>query len=165
MADRHNTIREGITAGFLSATVIAVWLLIVDAIAKHPFFTPMVLGRGLLGVFGVRAGDTAFTYIAVYTLFHYGAFSIIGILVTKIAHAARRTPAVLAGFLILFVAFEIGFYGLTGMLSVNSELAGLAWFQIMMANLIASGVMLYYTWLRHPELTREFREALEGTDA
>jgi hypothetical protein len=165
MADRHNTIREGVTAGFLSATVIAVWLLIVDVIAKHPFFTPMVLGRGLLGFLGVRPGDTAFTYVAVYTLFHYGAFSIIGILVTRIVHAARRTPAVLAGFLILFVAFEIGFYGLTSMLSVYTELAGLAWLQIMLANLIASFVMLYYMWVRHPELTREFQQALEGTDA
>jgi len=165
MADRHSTVREGITAGFLSATVIAVWLLIVDVIAKHPFFTPMVLGQGLLGLFGVRPGDTGLTYVIVYTLFHYGMFFVLGMLVVKVVHAARRTPAVLAGFLILFVAFELGFYGLTSMLSVYTALAGLAWFQIMIANLIASFVMLYYMWLRHPELTREFREALEGTDA
>jgi hypothetical protein len=165
MAKEHNTIWEGIIAGFLSATVIAIWLLIVDTIAQHPFFTPAVLGRGLLGVFGLRPGDTMLQYVIIYTIFHYVAFSVIGVIVAQIAHAARRTPAILSGFLILFIAFEIGFYGLAGMLSVFSELQELAWFQIMAANLIASFVMLYYMWVRHPELKREFREALEGTDA
>lgn len=164
MAERHNTVREGIVAGVLSATVIAVWLLAVDSLARHPFFTPAVLGRGLLGIFGLRVSDTELTYVAVYTVFHYAAFSVIGILVAKIVHAARRTPAVLAGFLIIFIAFEIGFYGLTAMLSVYTSLQGLAWVQIMVANLIASFVMLYYMWYRHPELSREFQQALGGTD-
>jgi hypothetical protein len=35
----------------------------------------------------------------------------------------------------------------------------------MIANLIASAVMLTYMWRRHPELKREFQSALEGTDA
>ena len=56
MADRHNTIREGILAGFLSATIIAVWLFVVDMIAGHPLFTPTVLGRGVISLFGVHAG-------------------------------------------------------------------------------------------------------------
>jgi len=165
MADRHNTIQEGILAGFLSASVIAIWLLAVDAIAGHPFFTPEVLGRGLLSVFGIKPSDTAMTYIVVYTIFHYAAFALIGTLVASVAHAARRTPAVLAGFLLLFIAFELGFYGLAGVLSVNSQLQGLAWYQIMVANLIASAVMLTFMWRRHPELKREFQAALEGTDA
>jgi hypothetical protein len=165
MAERHNSIQEGIIAGFLSATVIAVWLLAVDMVAGHPLFTPAVLGRGLIGVLGVRVDDTQFMYVALYTVFHYVAFSIIGILVAKVIHMARRTPAILAGFLMTFVAFEIGFYGLAGMLSVSTELGGLAWYQIMAANLIASFVMLAFMWRRHPELKRDFRAALEGTDA
>jgi len=165
MAQGHNTVREGVVAGVLSATAIAIWLLVVDAVSGHPFFTPMVLGRGLLHIFGMRADDTVFRYVAVYTVFHYAAFALIGIIVTSIVHAARRTPAVLAGFLLTFVAFEIGFYGLAGILSVNSELQGLAWVQIMVANLIAAAVMLGFMWRRHPELKREFAAALEGTDA
>ena len=164
-AAEHNTIREGILAGILSATVIAVWLFIVDSIAGHPLFTPSVLGRGLIGVFGVRIGDSAVNYVGIYTLFHYAAFALIGIGVAKIVHEARRTPAVLAGFLIIFIAFELGFYGLTAMLSVNSALQGLAWYQLMAANLVASFVMLYFMWMRHPELKGELHAALEGTDA
>ena len=165
MPNNHNTIQEGILAGCLSATVIAVWLFVVDLIAGHPLFTPAVLGRGLLGVLGLRIGDTTALYVSIYTVFHYVAFSIFGILVAKIVHAARRTPAVLAGFLIIFIAFELGFYGLTGMLSVNTALQGLAWYQIMATNLVAAFVMLYFMWVRHPELKGEFKDALEGTDA
>jgi hypothetical protein len=161
----HNTIREGVLAGFLSATVIAVWLFIVDSIAQHPFFTPAVLGRGLIGVFGMRMADTDMNFVVAYTVFHYAAFALIGVMVAKIVHEARRTPAVLAGFLILFIAFELGFIGLTSMLSVSTALKGLAWYQIMAANLVAAFVMLFFMWVRHPELKGELHAALEGTDA
>ena len=165
MPRNHNTIQEGILAGCLSATVIAVWLFVVDVIARAPLFTPTVLGRGLLGVLGLRLGDTQALYVTVYTVFHYAVFALLGILVAKIVHAARRTPAVLSGFLIIFIAFELGFYGLAGMLSVNTDLKSLAWYQIMAANLVAAFVMLYFMWMRHPELKGEFQDALEGTDA
>ena len=165
MAHRHNSIQEGILAGILSATAIAVWLLVVDVISGHPLFTPSVLGKGLLNVFGMRADDTTLRYVVFYSIFHYAAFSAIGIVVASIVHAARRTPAILAGFLIIFVAFELGFYGLTGILSVNSDLQSLAWVQVMVANLIATVVMFWFMWVRHPELKREINAALEGTDA
>ena len=166
MADGHNSIREGIIAGFLSATVIAVWLLIVDVIAGHPMFTPAVLGRGLLGFFGMaKMADSEMFEVFAYTVFHYVAFALIGVIVAMIVHQARRTPAILAGFLIIFIAFELGFYGLTGVLSSGSALGQLAWYQIMAANLVAAFVMLFFMWKRHPELKREITDALEGTDA
>lgn len=161
----HNVVREGVVAGFLSATVIALWLLIVDTLAGHAFFTPTVLGRGLLGILGRSDGDSQFTYVAAYTVFHYGAFFLIGIIVATVVHAARRIPGLLGGFLVLFVMFEMGFYGLTGALSVRSELRGLAWYQLGAANLLAAVVMLYFMWVRHPELKQELVDALEGRDA
>jgi len=119
----HNTIREGIYAGVLSATVIAVWLLIVDTIEHHPFFTPDVLGSGLLRFLGApRMSDTMLLHVTIYTIFHYVAFAIIGIIVAWTVHQARRTPAILAGFLITFVIVEAGFYGLAALLSVSTEL-------------------------------------------
>lgn len=166
MAAEHNTIQEGIIAGILSATVIAVWLLVVDVIAGHAFFTPTVLGRGLLGFFGVsRPTDSPTLYVVLYTIFHYVSFAIVGVIVAMIVHQARRTPAVLAGFLVVFIIFEMGFYGLAALLSVNSDLGGLAWYQIGAANLVAAIVMLYFMWARHPELKGHFTSALEGTDA
>ncbi|HEY5086947.1 MAG TPA: hypothetical protein VII66_06235 [Gemmatimonadaceae bacterium] len=162
----HNTIREGICAGMLSATAIAIWLLIVDTIQRRPFFTPDVLGSGLLRFLGApRMSDTMALHVGFYTVFHYISFAIIGVIVAWIVHQARRTPAILAGFLIMFVVVEFGFYGLAAMLSANSVLGGIAWYQIMVANLLASLVMFTFMWMRHPELKGQFAEALEGKDA
>lgn len=162
----HNTIREGIYAGLLSATAIAVWLLMVDTIEGHAFFTPDVLGSGLMRFLGApRMGDTMAMHVMFYTVFHYVAFAIIGVIVAWIVHQARRTPGVLAGFLVTFVMVEGGFYGLAAMLSVTTKLGGIAWYQIMIANLLASIVMFTFMWVRHPELKGQFAAALEGHDA
>ena len=51
MAERpHNFLREGIITGFIGATAIAVWFLIVDTIAGHPFYTPIFLGKGVVSI-------------------------------------------------------------------------------------------------------------------
>jgi hypothetical protein len=165
-AREHDTIREGIYAGVLSATAIAVWLFIVDVVARRPFFTPDVLGSGLLRVVGApRLSDTVALHVAFYTVFHYVAFAIIGVIVAWVVHQARRTPTILAGALILFVMVEGGFYGLAAVLSLNTALGQIAWYQIMIANLLASVVMFGFMYLRHPELKGQFTEALDGTDA
>lgn len=166
IAGDHNVVREGIIAGVLSATVIAVWLFVVDMIAGHPLLTPTVLGRGLYSLFGgLRPTDTPGMYIAVYTIFHYIAFCVIGIILATIIHGARRTPGIMAGFVVVFVAFELGFYGLAAALSINTQLQALAWYQIGAANLVATLVMGWYMWARHPEVKGNIRAALEGTDA
>lgn len=162
----HNTIREGIYAGLLSATAIAVWLFLVDSIERHAFFTPNVLGSGLMRFLGApRMGDTVAMHVIFYTVFHYVAFAIIGVIVAWVVHQARRTPGVLAGFLVTFVIVEGGFYGLAAMLSVTTQLGGIAWYQIMIANLLAAIVMFTFMWMRHPELKGQFAAALEGHDA
>ena len=164
-AREHNTIREGILAGLLSATTIAVWILIVDTIERHALFTPNALGSGLMRFVGApHMSDTVAMHVAFYTVFHFVSFAIIGVVVAWIVHQARRTPAILAGFLILFVVVEFGFYGLAAMLSATNVLGGLAWYQIMVANLLASLVMFSFMWIRHPGLKEQFTEALEGTD-
>lgn len=161
----HNTIREGILAGLLGATTIAVWILIVDTIAGHALFTPNALGSGLMRFVGApRMGDTVAMHVVFYTVFHFVSFAIIGVIVAWIVHQARRTPAILAGFLILFVVVEFGFYGLAAMLSSSNVLGGVAWYQIMVANLLASLVMFSFMWMRHPDLKGQFTEALDGTD-
>ena len=161
----HNTVREGVYAGVLSASAIAVWFFIVDVIERHAFFTPNVLGTGLLRFLGTpRMTDTVAMHVLVYTVFHFVAFAVIGVIFVWVTHQARRTPAILAGFLVFFVIAEGGFYGLAAMLSVNSDLGRIAWYQIMVANLLAAIVMFAFIWKRHPELKGQFTSALEGTD-
>src|SRR5438552_1754481 len=99
MAERpHNFLREGVITGFIGATAIALWFLIVDTVAGHPFYTPIFLGKGVVSVLGKNMmGDTAFTQVAGYTIFHYAAFFIVGIVLTVVVHQAERTPGILAG--------------------------------------------------------------------
>jgi hypothetical protein len=138
----------------------------VDVVARRPFFTPDVLGSGLLRFVGApRLSDTVALHVAFYTVFHYVAFAIIGVIVAWVVHQARRTPTILAGALILFVMVEGGFYGLAAVLSLSTALGEIAWYQIMIANLLASVVMFGFMYLRHPELKGQFTEALDGTDA
>ena len=66
MAERpHNFLREGVITGFIGATAIAVWFLVVDTIAARPFYTPIFLGKGVVSVLGKNMmGDTAFTQVS-----------------------------------------------------------------------------------------------------
>ena len=165
MAERpHNFLREGVITGFIGATAIAVWFLIVDTITGHPFGTPIFLGKGVVSVLGKNMmGDTAFTQVLGYTVFHYAAFVIVGIVLTVIVHQAERTPGILAGLLVAFVIMTMGFYMIAAAFA-QSALGQISWIQIFMANLLASGLMLGYLWRGHPKLNRQLKQALEGTD-
>lgn len=159
-----SAIREGVIAGALGASVVAIWFLGVDVIAGHPLRTPALLGRALVSVLGPFGGEGALTYIAAYTVFHYVAFAFIGTLATLAIHWAEREPTVLAGFLILFVVAEIGFYGLVGFLSEPDVLGGIAWYQALIGNLLAAAVMGWYLWRAHPRLAGDFDKALSGRE-
>ena len=167
--ERRSVYQEGIIAGLLGATAVALWFLVVDMFAGRPLHTPEILGRALLGVFGrERAGvtdagdDSALLVVAVYTVFHYAAFILVGILAAAVVRAGEREPSLLAGALILFVAFEIGFYGITALLSETDALGNLAWYQIGLANLVAALVMGVYLWRSNPALGRTLDHALQG---
>ena len=165
MAERnHSLVREGVLAGVIGATAIAVWFLVVDTISGKPFYTPQILGRGLLRVLGPAVPDTKLMEVASYTVFHYVAFAIVGIIIVAVIHQSQRTPAILAGLLILFVAFQLGFYGLTALLSDQSPLGGMAWYQVFLANLIAAAAMGWFMIRRHPGIGKNFEIALEGRD-
>jgi hypothetical protein len=165
MAERHNSVREGVYAGLIGATAIVVWFAIVDIVSGMPFHTPSILGAGLISVLGKppMMPDTVAFHVIIYTIFHYVAFMVGGITMAAIVHQSSRTPAVLAGFLIAFVAFELGAIGLTTVLT-ETRLGGMAWYQIFIANLLAAGGMFWYMWRSHPELGADIDRALTGTD-
>lgn len=153
--------REGTIAGVLGATTIAVWFFFVDLITGAAFFTPRTLGRGLLSVFG-PADQSAFVTIAAYTVFHYGAFVVVGLTGALIVNYARREPSILMGFVVLFAMIEVGFYALVSLLQQATPLGSLAWYNVMLGNLLAAATMGVY-WLRaHPELRQQFAHSIDG---
>ena len=157
----HPLLHEGVIAGLIGAVSIAVWFFAIDLIAGRPFFTPATLGRGLVAVLGAVPTGERVPHILVYTVFHFAAFMIVGLFAAFVVYLARSEPSVLLGFVVLFVAFEVGFYALVGLLSQATPLGSFAWYQVLIGNLIAASAMGVYFWRQHKELGEEFRHSLD----
>ena len=157
----HPLLYEGVLAGVIGATAIAVWFFVLDAISGRMFFTPITLGRGLVGVIapGVDYGPTA--SVLVYTVFHYAAFMFVGLAASLVVFLARKEPSILFAFILLFAVAEVGIYVLVSILDVATPLGRFAWLQIMAGNVIAAGAMGWFFWHRHRELGEEFRHSLD----
>lgn len=161
---RSTIIRDGVIAGLLGATAVAVWFLGVDVAYGQPLATPTALGRGLLRIFGPPGTEGQIVFVVAYTIFHYAAFIGAGLITSVIVDSARTQPAVLAGAMMLFVAFEIGFYGISAALRESPALGSLGGWLVATGNLVAAAVMGGYMWRRHPELKTELAHALGGEE-
>ena len=159
-------VREGMIAGVIGATVIALWFFFVDLIAGHALFTPATLGRGMLSIFGpTPAVESTALLVAVYTLVHYAAFVVIGLIAAMIVSAANREPSILLGFVVLFAAIEVGFYAFVSLLAQATALGNLAWYNVMIGNVLAAGAMGVYLLRAHPILREQFAHAIDGQRA
>jgi putative oxidoreductase len=155
-------LREGIIAGLIGATVIAVWFFLIDAIARHMLFTPTTLGRGMLSIFGpVPADQSTAVLVLAYTIFHYAVFVLLGMVAAMIVTWANREPSVLMGFVVLFAAIEVGFYAFVGLLQQATPLGSLAWYNVMIGNLLAAAAMGTYLLRAHPVLRDQFRHSID----
>lgn len=158
---RHSIVRDGLTAGVLGATVVAAWFFLIDLFFSRPLETPFVLGRGLIGIFGI-APTNRMGVIAAYTVFHYAAFIGVALLAAFIIHSGERMPSVLAGAFLFFVAIELGFYLMTLILSKSPSYGGLSAVQVATGNLVAAIAMGTYLWRTHPKLKAGLDHALSG---
>ena len=159
---RHNTLREGVIAGFIGASGVALWLLAVDVVGGRAFFTPATLGYGLFSLFGTEP-SSAVTAVLFYTVFHYAAFTAVGVLAVMAIHGARSHPSILALMLMLFACVELGFLGLVALMA-ETRLGDLAWYQVGAANLLATALMGTYLWRTHPLLGNVFGSGLQGDE-
>ena len=160
---RSNTAQEGMIAGVLGASAVALWFFVADVIAGEPLRTPLLLAAAGAKVFGGEVGDAALFAILGYTAFHFAVFIGVGIAVSKIIAASNRSPGHFAGVFLMFAVMQAGFYVMCLMLSMPEVIGAIAWYQIMAANLLASTVMGMYLLSRHPESVRGMDAALNGT--
>jgi hypothetical protein len=86
----------------------------------------------------------------------------VGLLATYSTHLAERRPEVLALFAVLFVVFQVGFYGMTAVLHMTDVLGSLTWYQIAAGNLLATAVMGGYLWRAHPAIRENLVVALSS---
>ena len=134
----RSVLREGIVAGLIGATVVAVWFLLFDVARGRPFLTPGLLGAAVF----------------------QGATSPIGLQITPglvLGYTILHGLAFVA-FVILFACFEVFVFGVIGALS-QSMLGALVWWAILVGNLLASIAMLWYLFRAH----RALPQALVGS--
>lgn len=163
MPYRHSVVREGLIAGVIGATAVALWFFLLNGLTGRPLlYTPIVLGRGLFSVLGPLGNESEMLHVLAYTLVHFAAFALLGVVVSLIVHRAERQPSILALFLVLFVVFEMAFYGFTAILADQTILGEMAWWEIGAANLLAALLMGTYMWRLHPALRHQFATALGG---
>lgn len=154
-------VKEGVMAGIIGATAIAVWFFFVDAVAGETLFTPRTLGRALISIFGpVPENQSALVLIMIYTIFHYAAFIVVGLIAAMIVQLANEEPSILMGFVVLFAAIEVGFYALVGLLQQATPLGSLAWYNVMVGNLLAAATMGVFLLRAHPILRHQFAASM-----
>jgi hypothetical protein len=163
-AEEHRTIREGVVAGVLGASAVAIWFLILDTAAGRPFYTPHMLGSSLATFFGAPGTGHTIPLVLGYTLVHFAAFILVGLVVSAVVNSAEGQPSLLIGAAFLFVVFEVAWYGWTAVLARSPSYGNLAWYAVMIGNLVAAASMGVYLWRAHPTLARGFNAALAGEE-
>ena len=152
---RH-TIVEGVIGGTIGAVAIAVWFLCIDVSMGRPFRTPALLGATLFeGLRDPAALHPTVRVVLEYTLLHWATFVAFGLVAAVLLAAADRDPRLIFLVFMLFCCFEVFALGLIWILA--EWLFGvLAWWTLILANLLAGLTMLGFFFRRHRSTWREF---------
>jgi hypothetical protein len=158
----HSTMAEGTDVGIIGGLAVAIWFLILDTIAGHPFQTPSLLGQVVL--FGDSRPDTnhlVFGAILVYTAFHFAVFALLGMGLVVLVHWGVRDSVVRYALLPVFLVFEVMFYGLLEVLLERTNTLFPFW-TVIGANTLAALCMGVYLWIRHPDFRRSIQDTPLG---
>lgn len=150
-------LREGVIAGLIGAVVVALWFLVLDWIQGDPLRTPELLGSALL------QQPPRLPAVLHYSVVHGFAFVLFGVVGAVLIAAAERQPVFIFPLVILFTAFEVGFFGAVIILakSVLDEVAG---WEIFTGNLLAATAMLAYYFKGHRHLAHRMQDAFSDED-
>lgn len=131
---------QGVTGGILAGLVVALWFLVVDVLAGHPFRTPALLAGVLLHR---DFPEPTLRLVAAYTVLHFGVFALLGVVMARVSAAFAAPPRLLLGAVSGLVLQEIVFY--TGLLlSRAPRLDILPWPHLIGANVAAGLVLMAY---------------------
>jgi hypothetical protein len=151
----HSTVREGLVAGLMGATILGAWYFVYDVAAGRPFYTPNALGNVLFrGDFELGVREIVPRVVAGYTVLHVVVFVLAGIGLTLLVHLAARNLALRMGLWMGLVVMFALFAGLTYMLTTSTEERLPVW-SVVGGSLLAVAAMGWYLWRRHPRLASD----------
>src|SRR5262249_28097445 len=138
----------------IGAAIVAVWFLIYDAARGRPLRTPALLGAATFeGVNDPHAIATSTTLVVQYTVLHGVVFAMIGILFAYLIVSAQREPSRILLVFIALLSFEVFFLAVVTWLA-HPVLDELAWWAILLANVLAAAGMLVYFFVGQRALGR-----------
>jgi hypothetical protein len=158
---------DGLIAGIIGASVIAIWFLFLDTVSGLPLYAPTVLGAALfLGpedLASTEAVQLSLNLTLMYTWVHVLAFVMLGEIAAYLLFLTGKNHNL--GFCIfLFALLEFGFVGIVFVFA-EPVLDQLAWPAVLLGNLLAAAAMVCYFRLRQTnliaglELTRSNHDA------
>ena len=157
----HRVIREGLIAGAIGGIAVALWFLAIDVTQGRVLFTPAALGSAVfIGARSAAEVQITAPMVLGYSVIHIGAFLVAGFVASALISEAEKDPPMLLGLILLFVTFEVLFFGLIAIMA-SWLLGSIKWWTILVANLIAAGAMGFYLWREHPALQAELSKPLE----
>jgi hypothetical protein len=154
--------REGIAAGLIGAATVAAWFLAFDAIKGHPFHTPALIGSVVFqGLRDPQALQVTPGLVLGYTAVHLFAFAAFGVLCAALIATAGRHTILLLASIGLLACFQLFLLAIAG-LAARLLLGALLWWEIFVANVLASLAMLSYFFAGQRALGRSLLTTLGG---
>jgi hypothetical protein len=151
-------VREGVVSGILGAIVVALWFLIADFFAGRPFHTPALLGAIIFsGLQQTGPVTPTLALVLGYTVLHFFAFIMFGIVASITMAASEREPLVALGVLVLFMWFEVSFVSFVGFLNQRA-MQDLGIWNLIGGNLTALAVIIAYYEYGHPRVLPRLTE-------
>lgn len=155
---RHNLPREGAVTGILGAVIVAGWFFIIDVAQGRPLATPSALGE----VFVFGSSTPSLTVInlwavVAYTIIHLLVFTVIGMALTALFHAAMVSALARPALLMSFIVFEFFFFGVTLLYNERTGQLFPAW-SVLLANLLSALAMGGWLWRAHPSIRRSIEK-------
>jgi hypothetical protein len=163
---------HGVTGGLLAGLVVALWFLVADTLAGHPFRTPTLLAGILLNH---EFSEVTPRLVVAYSVLHFGVFAILGVGMAFVSASFAAPPRLLLSLGFGILLQEVTFY--VGLLLLHAPNLGvIAWPHVMGANIAAGLVLMTYlhyaerdprplgfpTLRNHPALARGVINGLVG---
>ena len=144
---------DGLYAGGIGASVVALWFLAVDAVTREPLFTPsLVAGVLLRGAEASPELPVDLGLVAAYTMIHAFLFVAFGMALDFVVSRLRETPDLPVIAVASFVVMELGFVA-----AMRMAVPGVA--EVIGHGYIAAGNVFaaigMATWLHRFALHRE----------
>ena len=131
---------HGVTGGLLAGFVVALWFLVADTLAGHPFRTPTLLAGVLLNR---EFTEVTFRLVGVYTVLHFAVFAMLGVGMAWVSAAFTAPPRLLLALVFGVLLQEATFY--VGLLLLHAQhLSVIAWPHVVGANIAAGLVLMAY---------------------